>query len=349
VLYKMNIEKFLLRDNNNLDFIRIVCASMVIISHSYVINPCGHEDFLRRLTGFTYSGELAVKLFFFISGILVTDSLIRKQSIKGFLISRIFRMMPGLIFVLLITAFIVGPLTSNLNVVNYFRNSATYSYVVKNMFFVSTYNLPGVFAKNASSIVNGSLWSLRYEARCYFVLLAIFIICKYTIKKYTLVYSIFILLIFTDALFKLNLLTKDTNSGGYNLLPMSFALGSLLAVYKKYIVIDYKVLLLFILLTVIFWRTGFNEILFVTTVCLSVIVAAENKYIRMIKIKHDISYGVYLWGFLVSQTIFYVMGNQNIYLFMLYSLFISYIMGFLSFIIVERKFMLYGRNINKGL
>jgi peptidoglycan/LPS O-acetylase OafA/YrhL len=65
--------------------------------------------------------------------------------------------------------------------------------------------------------------------------------------------------------------------------------------------------------------------------------------VRKIVVKHDISYGIYLWGFFVQQTLYHFLGPVNIYVFMLYSLYIASLMGFISFLLVEKLFMRYGK------
>ncbi|HIC6877228.1 TPA: acyltransferase family protein, partial [Salmonella enterica subsp. enterica serovar Aberdeen] len=78
----MLVSDFLQRDKNNLDLLRIVCAAAVIFGHSYYLSDAGgSQDPLKELVGFTYSGSTAVKVFFFISGLLVTNSLVATRSV----------------------------------------------------------------------------------------------------------------------------------------------------------------------------------------------------------------------------------------------------------------------------
>lgn len=340
----MSIKEFLVKDNNNLDFIRIICASLVIVGHSYRLNPNpGQRDLIELLTGFTYSGALAVKIFFFISGMLVTDSLLKRQSIPVFVISRFFRMMPGLLFLLLITTFIVGPIATEYPLGDYFMNTGTYKYIISNFAFITNYTLPGVFRhNNLGQTVNGSLWSLRLEIRCYAFLLLAFLF----IKSRKPIYNIMILLIFIDAVFHLKIIGRGDNTE-HSLLPLSFALGSFLAVNKEKIVLSNIVGAVLVVLTAALWRTGFNEIMFVIAVCYLVLLLCKNKYIKKIKFKHDISYGIYLWGFLVQQIIYDIVSLQNIYVYMLESIVASAVMGYFSYILVEKRFMEIGKKLSK--
>ena len=64
----MTITSFLNKENNNLDLIRIILASTVILGHTIAIN--GDTNYWLDPIGYffpiTYSGALAVKLFFFL-------------------------------------------------------------------------------------------------------------------------------------------------------------------------------------------------------------------------------------------------------------------------------------------
>lgn len=107
----MKIADYLKKDNNNLDVIRLILASMVIYGHApCFIDATGRSDFIARILHFTYSGNLAVITFFLISGLLVSNSLFSKKNWKVYLVSRLFRLLPGLIFLSICTFFICGSL-----------------------------------------------------------------------------------------------------------------------------------------------------------------------------------------------------------------------------------------------
>jgi len=344
---KMTISKFLIKENNNLDFIRIVCASMVIVGHSYILSTDnGQVDVVKLLTGFTYSGALAVKIFFFISGMLVTDSLLRKKSFGSFIISRASRMMPGLLAVLLVSSFIVGPLLSSLPIATYFRSLQTYKYIASNLLFFSNYELPGVFLHNRlPKIVNGSLWSLRLEVRCYVFLLGVFLLL-HRLRITRIGFNIVIAIIFADALFGWQVIGRGTNTE-HSLLPMTFALGALFAVNKDQIALDFRFFAALVVLAGLCWFTPTKEIVFIVATSYGVLMLCKSKLIKRIKIGHDISYGIYLWGFLVQQVVYQLMGPQHVYRYMAICIIISAMLGYLSFVFIEQYFMGIGRQLDK--
>lgn len=115
------IEKIISRNGNNLDLIRLVAALSVIFYHSFALNPQWNmTDPIKDTFGYVTTGGLAVKVFFFISGLLVTNSLLTRGSIYHFIASRIFRIFPGLLFVLLVSSVIIGPITTTLPLKSYF-------------------------------------------------------------------------------------------------------------------------------------------------------------------------------------------------------------------------------------
>ena len=68
-------------------------------------------------------------MFFFLSGFFITKSLDRRRSIPEFLVDRAFRLLPGLLLVLTILAFLVGPLVTALDAPHYFAAPATWKYL----------------------------------------------------------------------------------------------------------------------------------------------------------------------------------------------------------------------------
>lgn len=61
------------RDKNAFDLVRLFAAVAVIFGHSFYIFPTGgYSEPVTQLIQKNYSGTLAVGVFFFLSGILVT-------------------------------------------------------------------------------------------------------------------------------------------------------------------------------------------------------------------------------------------------------------------------------------
>ncbi len=345
VTNSIRVSDFLKKENNNLDLFRIIAALLVIVGHSYVLFPAvGETDQIRLFTGFTYSGALAVKLFFFISGLVVTNSILKSNSIKHFVISRVFRIFPALLLVLLFSVFVIGPWLSNLSAAQYFNNSATYNYLFDNLRLKTVYERPGVFNTNTyPNAVNGSLWTLPEEVGCYIFLLAVYAI---GILKNKWVATVLFLLFIVEMFMPQRFITFwKSDNPEIALLPFSFCAGAVVALQQDVLHFNYKQKLGFILLTYLTWGTRLAEPMFCLTSFSLIVNLSFTELIKKIKIKHDISYGIYLWGFLVQQTVQHFIVGQTVYLKMAISGAVAIIVAYVSWILVEKRFIGYGKNL----
>ena len=170
----MNIQNN--RHSNNFDFIRLVAAILVIISHSNALLGDKELDLWAKLTLGTLSfSHLGVAIFFIISGYLITQSSQNSINWKSYLWKRLLRLIPGLIVVLLLCAFVLGPLATTESVPDYFRNKETYQFLFSTFLYIQNYSLPSVFTQNPIPAVNGSLWTLAYEFTLYIAVLFCFL------------------------------------------------------------------------------------------------------------------------------------------------------------------------------
>ena len=161
---KVKVSEGLLTRKNNFDIIRFLASLMVVWFHSYplTLGITGGTDQLAFLTGGQVTfGGLAVMIFFIISGFLITMSYDRSNDLTKFTKARILRIFPGVIFVVLLSTFVLGPLVTNIELKEYLTNFQTYKYLLAMSLYKMQYALPGVFETNVYQIsVNGSLWTL---------------------------------------------------------------------------------------------------------------------------------------------------------------------------------------------
>jgi peptidoglycan/LPS O-acetylase OafA/YrhL len=152
---------------NAFDALRIIAALAVLYSHSYIIY--GFPEPIP-IAGQTF-GNLAVALFFSLSGYLVCQSWTRDPDFIRFALRRALRVLPGLLVVVLVTALLLGPLLSSLSAREYFSASGTWHYLTNALLGGGPDSLPGVFKENRyPAAVNGSLWTLGYEFGMYVML-----------------------------------------------------------------------------------------------------------------------------------------------------------------------------------
>src|SRR5689334_6601364 len=158
--------------DNNFNLLRLIAATAVLISHSFplAIGPKATEPLVDAV-GMTLGG-VAVDVFFVTSGYLVTASLINRRSTLEFVWARTLRIFPGLVVMLMVVAFVAGPLLTTLHLAQYFASTRVYMFLAEcSTLFRCHDQLPGVFTDNPfKETINGSLWTLPHELKMYALL-----------------------------------------------------------------------------------------------------------------------------------------------------------------------------------
>ena len=153
---------------NNFDAMRLGAALLVLASHAYVLTGRADEEpFAPVLLHLADGGSLAVGMFFVVSGFLIARSAERRGAL-AYARARALRIYPAFAVVVLIQAFVLGPLATRLSPGDYFGDAGFWAGVARSLAFSPPVGLPGVFEGNPVPLaVNGSLWTLRIEALCY--------------------------------------------------------------------------------------------------------------------------------------------------------------------------------------
>ncbi|MEI7628096.1 MAG: acyltransferase [Bacteroidota bacterium] len=343
----MKVSFLLNKENNNLNLIRLFLASMVIVGHSPILNGATNYwvDPVSYFFPFAASGPWAVNIFFFISGLVVTNSLLFSRKPLRFITARFFRIMPAFAFVVLISAMIIGPIVSAIPAKQYFNSDIPYTYVTDNLLFQVYYNLPGVFLTNIyPTAVNGSLWTLAYEMSCYVILLGVFLILR---NKGKIFYNTILgLIIFESFLPYRPIFNWLGSNPQINLLPAAFALGSFFAVNAEEIMID-KFSVLGVCLVYFFFRTsGYANLFFNIACSVTFLYISSTNFFNRFRPKYDISFGVYLWGFVVQQTLYHYVGKMYVGWHCLISLFITIVLAYITHLLIEKPGIELGKELN---
>jgi peptidoglycan/LPS O-acetylase OafA/YrhL len=130
--------------------------------------------FLRKHNEDAHFANVLVPMFFALSGFLVAGSAFRTRSLTKFLTFRGLRIIPALFVEVSLSALFLGPLLTIFPLENYFHDPRLASYF-GNIIGRVRYDLPGLFLTNPTpNTVNANLWTLPGEFYCY-LLIAIFI------------------------------------------------------------------------------------------------------------------------------------------------------------------------------
>ena len=296
---------------NNFHLLRILAALAVLFSHSFPLATGDEKDEpLRASLGCT-PGSIAVDLFFVISGLLVTTSLMRRASASDFAKARFFRIWPGLIVAVLLTLFVLGPIFSSHAPADYFRSTDTWRYLYRNVVLLRgiDYVLPGVFEANPwPKAVNGSLWTLPLEVTCYLLLLASWFLldkARLPVKFKSLVAAAWIGLL----AWHFKGLASDTLEHSAGRLYFMFSTGAAMYLFRDRIPLSWRVLAAAIVVLVASgfaagsgWPFGvvYSFVLPYAMICLAYLPGGPLlRYNRL----GDYSYGTYIYAYPVQQSL----------------------------------------------
>ena len=137
---------------------------------------------MSRLLRESFSfGAYAVKVFFIISGFLLSASLDSNSDPLRFLANRLFRIVPGFCFAIVVSAFVIAPLLYKLDIWAVISSRGIWRSVLWSMSELADLigiELPASRYPELAGRLNGSLWTIPYEVVCYLVLLSLYMLLR---------------------------------------------------------------------------------------------------------------------------------------------------------------------------
>ncbi len=336
--------------NNSLNLIRLLLAWSVLLSHASIITGTGDgivwED--ENLGGWAVIG------FFTISGFLISGSRFRADGAK-FLFHRIVRIFPGYILSLFAVAFLFAPIaqiaeTGGLD--NFFGTSNTpLNYIWGNSLLkVNDYSVAQTIAKVPYPHVwNGSLWSLYYEFWCY-IIIGVFLSWSTTRLKTWPTLLIFALSVAIQA----NIAHIAPYFGNnpdvvllVRMLPY-FLGGTVIYVCHRRIIYRWYIALPLLIAAVlaIHFLPGFGKQLAAPLVAYIVLwlglVLPSPRFVQV----HDLSYGMYIFAFPISQLmVVFGLHRQGFLLYLAVVTLLTVTMAAASWFGIERASMRWSRGL----
>lgn len=293
--------------NNSLNLIRLLMAMVVVVHHIYPITGRGDGHYLA--SGETM-GAWAVFVFFMISGYLITGSRLRSDGGK-YLINRIVRIFPAFFFINIVTAFVLAPIAfvvQNGTISGFLTTETTpLSYVMTNAWLrMNDYSIAGTLAEVPYPHAwNGSLWSLYYEFTAYLVvgLILVFPFARKSAWPMAIAFlaSVAVKAVFPAAVGYASSVSFDLSQYA-RLFPFFFGGGLVFMLKDKLQLSIYGAVGAACASAALIWLSpewgAQMAAPFLTYVILWIADAVPSP--RFFQV-HDFSYGVYIWGFPLTQ------------------------------------------------
>lgn len=289
--------------DNNFQLVRLFAAAFVVLFHSFALTGRWTQEPLWRIMPETNFGALGVKIFFVVSGFLVTQSWLARQSVAPFVAARVLRIYPALVAATLLTIVLAG-MSSSVPWTQFLADPQTLDYAWRvALGWEVVYRLPGAFPANPfPHDVNGSLWTLPIELRLYVVLLAAGFLGVLARRWSWLAIVAALVAAFA---WRPEWFPLSPNDKVVRELALLFALGSLAYVWRASIPVSLAAAAAGVALVA--WNPGglARGVLFAPILAYVVLVIAYHPRLRWSAFNRagDYSYGVYVYSFPLQQTL----------------------------------------------
>ncbi len=321
----------LVNRDNNFDVLRLLAAAMVLVSHAFPL--AGRHEPGLWATSDTL-GFVGVLIFFSISGFLIAQSWIADPRLWHFAAKRFLRIVPGLLVSVLLTAYVLGALVTTEKVGHYLESMAPVRYVIGNTLMLTDYSLPGVFKSNPSATVNGSLGTLPVEIKAY-ALIALFgllVVSRSMVQRVVLAAMTILFLVFSF---------KTGVKPFWSLLDLFclFAGAGVLYLIRRRITLRLDLFVVAIALWLVSYTLplGLHAVFMALSLPYGVTFLGFRVLgrVRPITTRGDVSYGIYIYAFPVTQAAVHL-GVHNPILVIVVVLPVTYALALASWRVIER-------------
>lgn len=303
-------------DANSLNFLRLVLATLVVVSHSWPLSGREPEPAL----GGANLGTWAVFGFFTISGFLITRSRLSGAPARKYYRARALRILPAFVVALLVVAFVFAPLSLLLDPTGSWSPLSSVTYVARNLpLYAPILWQPGIVDTLGTApfapIWNGPLWTLFWEAACY-VLIGVLVSIAPRRALVPVLAAGFALLTLVALADGLGVVTLPVLGGGAleldRVVPLVLAFlgGALMFLLADRIrvgVVPALIALVALTVTVVVGQVPALGTLFFGFLLLVVGVTLP---LTRVGSRFDISYGVYIYGWPVQQLVILAVGPE---------------------------------------
>lgn len=289
--------------NNSFNAVRLLAAGAVFISHAFLIVPAGNHHQPLDNTAFDL-GQLAVNVFFFLSGLMLSRSYAHRPKIGSFVAARALRIFPGLFVCGALIAWVIAPFSTSLSLAEHFTNPATLLYPLLMPVLFSQPHLPGAFLFGMEpGEVNIPLWTIKYELLAYLAFLSIPLLrifgSRAGMAALASVFGVLLIIGYRTHAF------DGSMAGSLVRFGFCFALGMLAFTCRGLIVLNWPLALLGVALA--FWLspTALGQVASVVAFAYLAVTLGGSAIPGLTRAtRHtDLSYGIYLYSFPIQQAL----------------------------------------------
>lgn len=323
---------------NNLNAIRLVLAGLVVLAHSFQLASGKVSDPFYLLAHNQEScGILAVNLFFFISGLLITGSWFNSKTMNDYIRRRILRIVPGFVVALAFTISLAAAFSPHPFGLMRFQTHA----FVRDIFSLgrSSTLAPWVFKNNPyPTDGNACLWTIPVEFGCYLSVAAVGAFGLFIYRR--LILALFLLTLFFYSRPQLGEFQQlsELYLGCYTF----FLAGSCAWLWRDRIPIHggFAIFAFAVGAAATQLSPLFLEVSPITISYL----ALWFGYARPLRMtawcdRTDLSYGTYLFGFPIQQALICATSSRNSWFVFALSMPVVLVTAFLSWNLVEKRFL----------
>jgi peptidoglycan/LPS O-acetylase OafA/YrhL len=329
--------------DNNFGFLRLLFAALVVVSHSpQLVDGNRSREILMQIFGTMSFGEIAVDGFFLISGFLITKSFIESRSTWSYLIKRFLRIVPGYLVSFWFCVLIIAPFVVADGSV---LSAETITSQILRTLRLASPDVPGVFQGLPYPMLNGSMWTIAYEFRCYIAAAAFGLLGVYNPR-----YRLSVLVAVTTLLFlHATGAMRNVHLAGAGIIGSAdqdtrfaavFGVGALYFLYRdKVPLTGIGAMVAASLLTILLFSRHLAEPAYsILGGYLIFWFAFKIRFLRASRFNNhaDISYGLYLYAFPVQNLIIWANSNINPWILCFMTLLGASSLGYLSWTFVER-------------
>lgn len=321
---------------NNFNFLRLLFAMMVVLSHSPLLADGDlHRDIFTAVFGTFSMGEFAVVGFFLLSGYLIVQSWASNPVIFRFLEKRILRIFPGFIVATMFCVFIVAPFAGTAP--GFLGSIDLHRFLLDTLLLQKPF-VPTAFAGTHYPSLNSPMWTISREFLCYLSALALGVFGGIKRREIWLCITALLLCVLIGQ--RLSIF-REWVDPFYGLAAYFFVGGSFYLYRDK---IAYKsdfalVAGLCLFIALFSWRASALALALLGGYLLLYIAFRPIKLLANFGKLPDVSYGVYLYAFPIQKLMYWYAPSISPWLVFVVAGLLSLILGAISWYAIEKPFL----------